>query len=117
MKKIIALALALSLVFALVSCGNTISGTYSIESFGIEVSLKFSGNKVNLTADIPFVGEITNKGTYEITKDDDGDQMIKITFDEDVNSALDKIINWDGSVPFEKVDGGIKIAGIKWEKE
>lgn len=116
MKKIIALALALSLVFALVSCGNTISGTYSIESFGIEVSLKFSGNKVELTADT-VVGEITNKGTYEITKDDDGDQMIKFTFDEDVNKALDKIINWDGSVPFEKVDGGIKIAGIKWEKE
>ena len=104
-------------MFVLVSCGNTISGTYSIESFGIEVSLKFSGNKVNLTAAVLNGVEITNKGTYEITKNDDGDQMIKIVFDEDVNSTMAKIINWDGSVPFEKTDDGIKIAGVEWKKD
>jgi hypothetical protein len=77
MKKIISttllVALALTMVFTLVSCGG-LSGTYE----GALFDLKFSGSKVTVIA-----GENELKGTYEI-EEEDGNKTITFDFvDED----------------------------------
>lgn len=81
--KVISLALVLVMALAvLASCGTKLSGTYSLTVAGITTSYKFSGSKVTLTVKQTLLGESeeTFKGTYKITKDDDGNQIIEFTF-------------------------------------
>ena len=111
MKKILALVLALSLVFVLVSC-TKVSGTYaSGEVLGSGVSYEFKGNKVTITAKV--VGfEKSFEGKYKIAKDDDGELKITFTFED---KDADKC---SGSFSFEKVDKDtIKIGGVSYDKK
>lgn len=90
MKKVLALVLALSLVFVLVSCGKTLSGTYTASGdvFGLaggKVSFTFSGSKVTVSETKTFLGNSSTeeyKGSYEITEADDGSMSIKFTFED-----------------------------------
>ncbi len=119
MKKVLALVLALSLVFVLVSCGKTISGTYSakVDAFGLagaEVVYKFSGSKVTVTATASVFGfekVVESDGTYEITEDEDGDQKITFTFENDDASK------YNGTVSFEETENGIKLGGVEYKKQ
>ena len=53
MKKVLALVLALSLVFVLVSCGKTLSGTYGTgELLGTGATYTFKGSNVTVTAKV-----------------------------------------------------------------
>ena len=119
MKKVLALVLALSLVFVLVSCGKTISGTYSakVDAFGLagaEVVYKFSGSKVSVTATASVLGfekTVESDGTYEITENEEGAFEITFTFeDEDAEK-------YSGTFSFSEGDDYIKIGGAKYEKQ
>ena len=118
MKKTIIRIVALSLVaimvcVALASCGKTLSGTYSnkIDVFGVsstETVYKFSGKKVTIevTAGVAgFESTVDFEGTYKIE-----DDKITFTFEGDGSE-------YSGTVPFEKTDDGIKIAGIEYKKQ
>lgn len=109
--KVLALVLVLSMVTVVfVSCGTTLSGTYKNDGLlGLgDSSLKFSGKKVTYTIE----GESV-EGKYEIKKNDEGKQVIVFDFEDDsIASLLD-----EQELPFEKIDGGIKIAGTKYTKD
>lgn len=109
--KILALVLVLSMVTVVfASCGNTLSGTYKNDGLlGLgDSSLKFSGKKVTYTLE----GESV-EGKYEIKKNDEGKQVIVFDFEDDsIASLLD-----EQELPFEKIEGGIKIAGTKYTKD
>ena len=117
MKKTILKIVALSLVAVmmcalLASCGKTLSGTYSakldVAVASSETSYTFSGKKVTIKVASGIAGfekTVESEGTYKI----DGD---KITFTFDGDGA-----DYSGSVPFEKTDDGIKIAGIEYKKQ
>ncbi len=112
MKKLISALLAcvliVGLAFTLVSCGNSLSGTYE----GLLFDLKFKGEKVTIVVD----GEDALSGTYEIKEDDDGDKTIAFDFvdedeaDEDEKKILKLIDDILGSdVAFEEDGDTIKI--------
>ncbi len=90
LTRVLALALTLCLVFVLVSCGKTLSGTYSTEAglgglVGGKHSYTFSGSKVTVTASTTLLGNTTTKeykGTYEINEAEDGSMTITITFED-----------------------------------
>ena len=90
MKKVLALVLALSLVFVLVSCGKTLSGTYTaggdlLGLAGGKVSYTFSGSKVTVSTSSSFLGSTKTseyKGEYEIIEAEDGSMTIKFTFED-----------------------------------
>jgi len=109
--KILALVLVLSMVCVVfASCGTTLSGTYKNNGlFGLgDSSYKFSGNKVTYTLEGASV-----EGTYKITKNDDGDQVIIFDFDDDsIASLIDEV-----ELSFEKTDDGIKISGTEYKKD
>lgn len=111
--KVLALVLALSMlciVFA--SCGTTLSGTYTKDGLLADTTYKFSGDKVTLS-----VGSVSLNGTYEITKNDDGNQVITFEFED--SDLLSTIVSFGNGaeVPFEKTDDGIKIGGIEYKKQ
>ena len=90
MKKVLALILALSLVFVLVSCGKTLSGTYTaggdIGIAGAKTSYTFSGSKVTVSVTGSFLGSSTTteyEGEYEIIEAEDGTMSIKFTFEDE----------------------------------
>ena len=115
MKRIISALLACVLLvgamFTLVSCGNTLSGTYE----GTFYDLKFKGDKVSVIVK----GEVLLTGTYEIEEDDDGDKTISFDFvdedkaDEDEKEAL-KLLDslLDGDIAFEEDGDTIKLGKI-----
>ena len=115
MKRIISALLACFLlvgaIFTLVSCGNTLSGTYE----GTFYDLKFKGDKVSVIVK----GEVLLTGTYEIEEDDDGDKTISFDFvdedkaDEDEKEAL-KLLDslLDGDIAFEEDGDTIKLGKI-----
>ena len=112
--KIVALSLVAVMICALlVSCGTTLSGTYSAKiDVGVaesETSYKFSGKKVTVTTTAGVAGfekTVELDGTYKIE-----DDKITFTFEgEDANS-------YSGTVPFEKTEDGIKIAGVEYKKQ
>ena len=117
MKKTILKIVALSLVAVmmcalLASCGKTLSGTYSakldVAVASSETSYTFSGKKVTIEITTGLAGfekTVEFEGTYEI--DDD---KITFTFEGDGE-------DYSGTVPFEKTDDGIKIAGIEYKKQ
>jgi predicted small secreted protein len=120
MKKIISsilvCVLLVGVIFSLVSCGNTLSGTYE----GWLFDLKFKGNKVTVIA-----GDKQLTGTYEIEKDDEtGKKTIDFDFvDEDkaegdakyILGIIDSLL--DGDIPFAEEDGELNIGGSKFKKK
>lgn len=114
MKKVLSVVLVCMLLvgtmLSLVSCGNSLSGTYE----GLLFDLKFKGSKVTIIVD----DEEVLTGTYEIKEEDDK-QTISFDFvDEDdatedekkVLKIIDSILGAD--LPFEKEDDTIKIGKI-----
>ena len=117
--RIVALSLAVMMLGAmLVACG-TISGTYkgSADVFGLagaDVTYKFSGKKVTITVVANVLGfekTTTSEGTYVIEKADDGTQTITFTFENEDASS------YNGTLPFEKTDDGIKIGDVEYKKQ
>ncbi len=89
LKRISALALVLCMVFALVSCGKTLSGTYTaggdIGIAGAKTSYTFSGSKVTVNVTTTLLGSSNTKtyeGTYEITEAEDGTMTISMSFED-----------------------------------
>lgn len=111
MKKVLALVLALSLVFVLVSCGKTLSGTYSTgELLGTGATYTFKGSNVTVTAKV--LGfEKSYEGKYEIFKDDNGAEKIKFTFEN--NDAKE----YAGTFSFSEGDDTITIGMITYTKK
>ena len=111
MKKVIALVLALSLVFVLVSCGKTLSGTYATgELLGTGATYTFKGSKVTVTAKV--LGfEKSFEGKYEIFEDEKGAEKIKFTFES--NDAKE----YAGTFSFSEGDKSITIGGITYKKQ
>ena len=110
MKKILALVLALSLVFVLVSCGTKLSGTYVNEGLLGKTTYEFNGNKVTITIGT-VLGDVTYSGKYKIAKDKSGDLKITFTFEDE------KAAEYSKSHSFEKTEDGIKISGLSYNKK
>lgn len=109
--KILALVLAAAMLCTiLVSCGNTLSGTYSVGGDIAGASYKFSGNKVTVTYKIVGVSK-SFSGTYKI----DGDKITFTFEDKDVDSK------YTGEKSFAKgtnADGKkyVTIGGVEYTK-
>ncbi|MBQ8419351.1 MAG: hypothetical protein IJY37_03195 [Clostridia bacterium] len=118
MKRVLALALAVVMVFALVSCSKKLSGTYSAEVDAIIVggktSYTFSGKNVTITlTGNSILGSKTTEyeGTYEITEAADGTMSITFTFED---AEADK---YSKTHSFEELENSIKIGGIEYKKQ
>ena len=115
LSAILACVIILGCVFSLVSCGNTLSGTYELAVVG-GVSFEFSGKNVVLTIDGIFTDDTVIEGTYSIEEKDDGSLTITLDFDENKDAS-----KYEGTLPFVKGTEGdadyIKIAGIKYVKK
>ena len=113
MTKIFSLVMVLVLVcLVFASCAKTLSGTYSakldVAVASSETSYTFSGKKVTIEITTGLAGfekTVEFEGTYEIE-----DDKITFTFEGDGE-------DYSGTVPFEKTDDGIKIAGIEYKKQ
>ena len=111
MKKVLAFTLVIAMVFALVSCGKKLSGTYaSGELLGSGLTYTFKGSEVTITTKVlgfekDFVGE------YEIYEDDNGAEKIKFTFEDSDASK------YSGSFSFSKGDDSITIGGVTYNKK
>ena len=117
MKKIVSLLLVCVLlvgcVFALVSCGKTLSGKYEAKVIGTGAAYEFKGNKVTITASV--LGfEKSFDGTYEIKKNDEGVEVIVFTFeDKDAEKYSGEFAFVEGK---EGDTSYIKIGGIQHNK-
>jgi uncharacterized lipoprotein YehR (DUF1307 family) len=116
MKKIISSVLVCVLlvgaIFALASCGKTLSGKYSDALTGL-TTYEFNGNKVTVSAGAGNF-KVSFDGTYKIAENDEGKTVITFTFeDEDAEK-------YSGDLPFaEGEENGkkyIKLAGVKYNK-
>ena len=104
--KALALVLVLSMVcMVFASCGTTLSGEYKNALTG---TYKFSGSKVTYTT---LLGSV--EGTYKITKNSDGKQVIIFEFEDSIAG----IVANGQEIPFEKTDAGIKISGVEYKKQ
>ena len=110
LSAILVCVLLVGTIFTLVSCGNSLSGTYE----GLLFDLKFKGSKVTIIVK----DEEALTGTYEI-EENDGKKTISFDFvDEDdatedekkVLKIIDAIL--DADLPFEKDGDTIKIGKI-----
>lgn len=110
LSAILVCVLLVGTMLSLVSCGNSLSGTYE----GLLFDLKFKGSKVTIILG----DEEVLTGTYEI-EEEDGKKTISFDFvDEDdateeqkkVLKTIDAIL--DADLPFEKDGDTIKIGKI-----
>lgn len=110
LSAILVCVLLVGTMLSLVSCGNSLSGTYE----GLLFDLKFKGSKVTII----LADEEVLTGTYEI-EEEDGKKTISFDFvDEDdateeqkkVLKTIDAIL--DADLPFEKDGDTIKIGKI-----
>lgn len=122
--KIIAVVMIVTmLALSLVSCGKTISGTYTGELSlgglaGAKAAYEFKGSNVNLTVTTSLLGmssSETFEGKYEIAENDDGKLEITFTFEGDGSST------YNGTFSFEEgkdADGNktISIGGATYTK-
>ena len=119
MKKIISALLVCVLlvgcIFALVSCGKTLSGKYKLGSGALGATYDFNGNKVTITTSV--LGfEKAIEGTYEITKNDDDKEVIIFTFASGVEGADDYAGEFSFAEGKEGDTNYIKIGGIQYNK-
>ncbi len=122
MKRVITLALAACMILMLVSCGKTLSGTYSAEGdllglAGNKTSYTFSGSKVTVTTTTTLLGNSkTNeyKGEYEITEAADGTMTITMTFESE--DAAEYNVS-SKSFSEDKDAGTITIGVITYKKQ
>ena len=90
MKRIIALFLIIStlavIILSMASCGGGggLSGTYTNNDYGGEISFKFSGNKVTMSS-----FGMTIEGTYKIN----GDKIEMTIMGETETSSFEKVSN------------------------
>lgn len=110
MKKFLALVLALSLVFVLVSCGKKLSGSYVNNGMMSDVTYKFEGNKVTVT-DSTILGDVTYSGKYKISKDKEKGLQITFTFEDS------KAAEYNKTCTLEETAEGIKLNGLLYEKK
>lgn len=111
--KITAVALvAIMLVCAFASCAKTLSGSYSGSTLLGTVTYEFNGNKVTKSYKLGNT-TTTSESTYEITKDDDGNQVIKFTTEKDGNSTSTTSKFSEGSVDGKAF---IEIDGVRYTK-
>ena len=105
--------LLVGVVFALASCGKTLSGKYEAEAnLGITTvnyTYEFKGSKVTATVkSTNFLGQVesvTVEGTYEIEDDE-------ITFAWD---SEEEVLD-GGTFTFEETEDGIKIGKFEFKK-
>ena len=97
MKKVISMTLVcvllLGCVFALASCGKTISGTYELAlSEDNKTTYEFSGRKVTKTVTAGLLGYTkteTVEGKYEINEVEDGKFEITFTWDVEGEETIE----------------------------
>ena len=113
LSAILVCVLLVGTMLTLVSCGNSLSGTYEGEGL-IAFDLKFSGSKVSILVD----GEKVLTGTYDIDEED-GKKTISFDFVDEDEATEDekkflKIIDaiLDEDLSFEKDGKTIKIAKL-----
>ena len=115
MKKIISVLLVCVLlavsVFALASCGKTLSGEYTL---GLK-TYSFDGSKVKITYEL-FGVSTTINGRYEITEDENGKQSITFSFGKNEENTDGYAGTFSFSEGTENGKDYIKIAGIKYTK-
>ena len=124
MKKIISLTLAcvmiVALMFTMVSCAKTISGSYQGELNVVlakyTVTYNFDGNKVEVVHKVSSIlgnaEPTTVEGTYEIAEDEAGDLTITFTFPQENEDEVAKSATYD----FEEGENYIKIGGVQYTK-
>ncbi len=117
-KRVLALALAVVMVFALVSCSKKLSGTYSAEIggsiAGSKTSYTFSGSKVTISVTGTLLGGSNTKsfeGEYEIIEADDGTMSIKFTFENE------EAEEYTGTFAFSEGEDSIKIGMFTYKKQ
>lgn len=114
MKKIISAVLVCVLlvcsVFALASCGKTLSGKYEAELGLAEVTYEFGAfGKVTCTVD-PIVGDdAVYEGKYEFNEDGDKITITLESDDEDADA-------YEGTYEFVENDKYIKLGLIQYNK-
>lgn len=115
MKKIISAVLVCVLLactlFALASCGKTLSGEYQ-DALKL-TTLKFSGSNVTITVDNVIGDDTVLEGKYAITEDEENEGKYIITFTFDDEEDAD---DWDTPMSFSEgeEDGKkyIKLGGL-----
>lgn len=118
MKKtlslILAIVLAVGVLFTLASCGNTLSGTYKADGFISTTTYEFSGNKVTVKFELG--ATVSVDGTYKIEENEDGKLEITLDFGDEENAG-----EYAGTFSFSKGEENgeeyIKIGGRKFVKE
>ena len=119
MKRIVSALLVcvllMACVFTLASCSKTLNGTYQGTGLLSGTYYDFDGNKVTITVEIPFVDDLVLEGTYEITTNDKGEDVIVFTFGESEDAK-----GYSGEFPYAEGTEGdtnyIKIAGVQYNK-
>ena len=109
--KLLALLLALTLLFALASCGGRLEGTYTAAG----ITLTFDGD--TFTAE---KGDAKGSGTYEIVEDEEGTLRIVFTFLETEGTyatTFGSILIAPDGVRFDESENYIKVAGIPFAKK
>lgn len=119
MKKILSAVLVCVLlvgcVFALASCGKTLSGKYKLDALIGSKTYEFSGSKVEITYEVGGF-EKSIEGEYKIAENDDGDLEITFTFAEDEEDADDYKGTFSFAEGTEGDESYIKIGGAKYVK-
>ena len=111
MKRVLALALAVVMVFALASCSKKLSGTYaSGEVLGSGVVYNFKGRDVTITTKVLGCEKVF-AGTYEIYEDEKGAEKIKFTFEDSDASK------YSGSFSFSEGENSVTIGGVTYNKQ
>ena len=110
MKKVLALLLALSLIFVLVSCNKKLSGTYVNDGLVSDITYEFKGNKVTVT-DSTILGDVTYSGKYKITKNKDKGLQIQFIFEDEHAEVYNK------TCTFEETEDGFKLNGLPYVKK
>lgn len=108
LTSVLALALLLTMVLTLASCGAKPKGKYGHD----KLYLEFNGNKVKVT--VKLIGEVTSEGTFEMGENNE----INITYkDEDKSATLPTGLTYNkdkdtvecklgilGTITLEKID-------------
>ena len=110
MKKFLAIVLALSLIFVLVSCNKKLSGTYLHEGLVGNTAYEFDDNKVTITI-YTTLGNVSYSGKYKIAEDKDGKMKIRFTFEDR------KAAEYSKTHTFEETKDGFKLSGIEYKKQ